>query len=399
MKIKILFALLIIASNALAQTDIKELFCVDTILKAKNILLQDTRFGNTVFDESEGQVVFNLSSDDKHETPVGIYHKTTHQYQEINLHIPKTITIDEKSSIKNIRLTKEYIVVFYHDFYFTFDINKEHTKAMFKSITYLNNDFENYFVTPDNYIICSLVYNRSIGEKVQIAKYKLFETEPVRHIEPAFDCIALSHFSPNHWVDVNEDYIAFTQACNYQTTIYNHDLKVVTTLNRNIPEWKPLNADTAKLFSDKTPSEIFKTLGPVNTNKISKVEGVWWLNKNTLMLRYYLSNVKEAPLPDHYWDIYHIENTKATLLDSNIKDGGIRLAINDTTTKCNYYLLSWTTECFIKNNTFITIKPTAPIPYFNRRLGDIFEEQNKYMKAKAPFSGIWIYEWNTKKVK
>lgn len=399
MKTKILIILLCIAGNLPAQTDIKELFCVDTILKADNILLKDTRFGNTVFDEFEGQLVFNLSSDDKQEMPIGIYHKTTHRYKEINLHIPKQTIIDEKNKICNIRLTKEYIFIFCFNFYLAFQIDKEHTKATFKSVTNLTRKFEHYYITADNYIICSTVYNTAIGEKVQIAKYRLFETEPVIHIEPAFDCIALSHFSPNNWVDINDEYIAFTQACNYQTTIYNHNLKVITTISRNIPEWKSLNADTAKLFNDKTPSEIFKTLGPLNTNKISKVEGVWWLNKNTLMLRYYLSNVKDAPLPDHYWDIYHIENTKAILLDSNIKDGGIKLEVNDTATKCNYYLLSWTNECFIKNNTFISIKPTAPVNYFNRRLGDIFEEQNKYMKAKAPFSGIWIYEWNNKKVK
>lgn len=396
MKIKLLTAVFFLVNCLSAQNDLKDIFCVDTMFKVDKIQLKDIKFGDIVFDELGNDVVFTLSTSDNMELPVGIYNTVNKSYREVLVYIPKIVQLSERSKIANIRLLKEYLIIFYQDFYVTYHFDIGNLAIKLKEVTKLKRNYFQYFISKDNTIIGSMVYNTSVGEKVYLSKYKLFDSEPLLHIEPQFDCISLSHFSPNHWVDVNDDYIAFSQACDYKIIIYNHDLKEITQLTRDVKDWKRLSKDSAEYFNTKTAGEILKALTKINMNKISKIEGVWWLNNKTLMVRYLLA---KEPISERNWDIYRMDENRAILTNSDIKDGSVKLNVEDTTTKCNFYLLSWFNECFIKNNKIIMLKPTANITYFGRKLKDVFDEQNKYMKEKSPFSGMWIYECNEKKIR
>jgi hypothetical protein len=397
MKRQFFVIFLIIINNLNAQNDIKNFFCVDTIIKSEKILLKDISSGEIVFDINKEFIAYNLTTENKNIIPIGIYKKLNKSYIELNLIIPDSIKINEKSNIVNIRLSKNFIIVFYSNFYITFNINFNNSTANFNEITYLEREYGQFHLIKDSLIFCYKIYNSSGGEKVYLSKYNLFKKTPIKNIKPVFDCILLSHFSPNNWIDINENYIAFSQACDYNITIMNHDFEEISVLKREINEWKRLNKDTIALYNEKRPYQIIRDINNINSHNISKIEGVWWLNDKTLLVRYYLSENPNDIISNRYFDIYNVENNTNKLIYSNLKDGGVKLSVEDTTTKCNYYLLSWTNESFIANNSFIILKSTAPIDYFNKTLGDVFKEQNKYMKSNPPFTGIWIYKWNEKK--
>lgn len=399
MKNKILIFAIFFANLAHSQSDIKELFCVDTILRVNNLLLKDIHSSGIAFGINNENIVFNLSSDDKNNIPIGFYDKTKKVYNETILKVPDSILIDERNNIVSIKKTNRYVIVFFTKYYITFNFSLEKLESSFRSITHFDKDFGQYYVKNDSLLFCYKSYNSFSGAKVYISKYKLFENTPIKHIEPNFDCIALSHFSPNHWIDVNDNYIALTQACDYKVTIYNHDLEPIKTINREITEWKRLNKDTIDIYNNKRPMQILKDLNFTNSHRISKVEGVWWLNEKTLLIRYYLSEDANLPLSPRYFDVYTFENNTYKLTYSKVIDGGVRLAVNETSTKCNHYLLSWTNECFISKNNYIIMKPTVAIDYFNRNLGDVLNEQSQVMKTKPPYTGIWIYKWNDEKNK
>lgn len=399
MKIILIIFSVLLFNNINAQNDIKDFFCVDTILKMDKIFLKDISSREIVFEIKNDAIYFNLSSENKNNIPIGIYNKTKKSYFELGLNIPNNIPISERSNIINIRVSNKYIIIFYSKYYVTFNLNIEKLEANFEKITYLDKDYGQYYLIKDSIIFCYKVYNSSIGEKVYISKYNLFESHPVKHIEPKFDCILLSHFSPNHWIDINEKNIVFSQACDYSISILNHDFEIVSNVNRKISNWKRLNNDTVEIYNEKRPMQILKELSLTNSHKISKIEGVWWVNDKTFIVRYYLSENPNEPLSTRYFDIYKLKGNEYKLSYSDLKDGGIKLNVEEVTTKCNSYLLSWTNECFISNKQYIILKSTAPIEYFNRKLGEVFDEQSKYMKVKPPFTGIWIYKWNETKNK
>jgi hypothetical protein len=386
-------------NNINAQNDIKDFFCVDTILKIDKILLKDISSREIVFEVKNDVIIFNLSSENKNSIPIGIYNKTKKSYSEIDLNVPNNITISERSNIINIRVSNKRIIIFYSRYYLTFNLNIDKLEATYENITYLDKDYSQYYLIKDSIIFCYKVYNSSIGEKVYISKYNLFENRSIKHIEPKFDCILFSHFSPNHWIDINENSIVFSQACDYSISVLNHDFEVVSNINRKISNWKRLNDDTVEIYNNKRPMQILKDLSFINSHKASKIEGVWFINDTTFVVKYYLSENPDQPLSTRYFDIYILKDNVYKLDYSNLTDGGVKLNIDEITKKCNSYLLSWTNECLFSNNQFIILKSTVPIEYFNRKLGEVFNEQSNYMKSKPPYTGVWIYKWNETKNK
>jgi len=258
----------------------------------------------------------------------------------------------------------------------------------------------------DSTFISSFVYNTSLPqEKVIISKFKVNESEPQKSISPKFDCIEFSHFAPNHWIEIKEKYIAFSQACDYRINIYNHNLDLLDSIILMDTNWVKMNGDTLdglrKHLYGSDPHYLIKKLNSFN-NKISKVEGVWFMNETDLLVRYYMPKLNQdsnSNLPQVFFDAYRIKQNNGASIGHDIifkrfMDGSDKLNVEDTVNRCNTYVLSWMHPSFFLKNYIIVLKPTGYIEYFNKPLREILKKQNESFMKSQPKTGLWIYKKN-----
>jgi hypothetical protein len=380
------------------------MFCLDTILVNQRIALKDLKGPNIVFTQFKKGIIHTNSIKVKNTVPITIL-DTNLNLTEITLKIPDSIDIDNRNGIFGIGVGEKNLFLFYGTFYFLFDFSVEKKIASFKQIVNLNRTYNNYYVLNDSTFISTFLYNTSLPQdKVIISKFLANKTEPIKSVYPNFDCIEFSHFAPNHWFEINEKYIAFSQTCEYKITIFDLDLNVVDSIIKFEPKWSKINQDTLKNLRENknanNPHYIIKHLGSIN-HKISKVVGVWLLNGNKLFVRYQMpkENNDTFEPPQIYFDVYQLIQKEDRFVDHktlsvNIKDGNKRLNVADTVQKCNTYLLTWMHKTFFLKDYIIILKTTVDINYFNRPLREIIKEQNEVLLNTQPKTGLWIFKWD-----
>lgn len=397
MKLSIFVILSIIPIKWSFSQDIKSKFFLENIYLAKNIALNEIRVGRPLKLTQFGSYIIYYSPDKNNRINQLTFLDTGYNATDIKCILPDSIDVDYRSIVHNISITASCIFIFYYNGYILFNYNLNKRSAVFIKRVNLTKKYNNYYLQNDSILICSQLYNTgNTTNDVYVSKYIVGDSYPVKTVYPKFDCIELSHFQPNHWLDISSSGVFLSMACSYKIYWYNHDLVLVDSLERNITGWDNILSDTVykSIKGNSNPHAVISKLSYINDYKGSKVEGVWGMG-DIVLLRYCLHSQGEDSftIAQRYYDIYKLDRRTShfMLLDTCLMDAGLKLQMEDTVTRYNTYLMSWNYNSFFLNNHLVIVKPTADISYLNSTLRHIFRKQKEYFEKKKPYVGLWFF--------
>lgn len=124
----------------------------------------------------------------------------------------------------------------------------------------------------------------SSATKTVLGKYNI-KNRNVKSINPKFDHIEFSHFSPNKWVSFGNQYNVFSQTSSYKIDIYDNELNVIDSIKHIKSDWKKINEDTLDhIISQKTSAKsLIYLLEPIE-DTLCRIESVYLLNDNILLV-------------------------------------------------------------------------------------------------------------------
>lgn len=257
-------------------------------------------------------------------------------------------------------------------------------------------------IKEDGSVVGANIYERSRSESeknslIHTYKFSNNQLELTNSFYPFFEDIEFSHFSPNHWISTNDKYITISQTTSYDISIFDRSGKLKYQFKRDKPDWVHMDENAILRIRKNVPINhsaiTIDSLQKYNDRKISRVEGVWFVNKDTLAVRYYLYDTA-SKMKVRYFDFYRIEDEKEILLKCCLVDGKFPINIKKIVTKDNFDILTWNYNNCIYNNELILIKDFAPINYLDRQWVEIKKEEEAYYKNNDPVISVLIFSIN-----
>jgi hypothetical protein len=324
-------------------------------------------------------------------------------FRAVSSELKNEIYSSEPSAIS---VNKDFIVLSYFKkiafFRFVLNNNKEIENILFHKIFNVPETFKFLEFRNDTDLLCGRIYNRSrknSKENTIIQRYTVSNDSIKLHVtfNPEFENVEFSHFSPNHWISSNNKLIVVSQTTEYKLSFFDYSGNFLFNHIDTKPNWVKLNEERIKKIRSSVPINyaalLIDSLREVNDKLISRIEGVWFLNNDSLVVRYYIFDCI-SNMRIRYFDVFKLYNSKLELIYSDLQDGKFPLAINEIVSKSNYDILSWNYMNYIGRNQILMLKNYAPINYLNRSWLEIKKEEENYYKENDPIPSLLIFNYN-----
>jgi hypothetical protein len=308
------------------------------------------------------------------------------------------------SEAHTIAANSNYIFVVYFKILATFKIIKNSNTIVgiefYKSLN-IPESYNYLSVNESNEIVGANIYNRSKSNQeqnslVHIYRFNDDKLEKQVSFNPKFNNVEFSHFNPHHWISDNSKYIACSQTTTYEVNIYDKNGNWKYRFDCKKSGWVEMDKKTMNKFKetipDNFPGILIDSLSKYNDKFISRIEGVWFINEDSLLVRYYMYD-SISKLKIRYFDLYKVNDGSAILLAENMIDGKFPIDIYKIVTKTNFDMLTWNYSNLISNNEIIITKNFAPIShYLGRAWTDIKKEEEQFYKNNDPLFSIIIFK-------
>ncbi|MDQ3073127.1 MAG: hypothetical protein M3Q97_07695 [Bacteroidota bacterium] len=229
-----------------------------------------------------------------------------------------------------------------------------------------------------------------------ISVYNLRKNKSQKEIHPEFDHIEFSRFAPNHWISACSDKILFSNTSDYKITIYNMDLKPVDSFTRQLEGWVRMPEQKLQYLRAVIPQQetgmFFDSFSVYNDHLISRVEGAWFLNDTTILVRYYKYD-STANRKLRYFDVYRQRKGVWTLTTSDIIDCPAKIDVEKVVSKANAELMSWNYYTEMGSGKIAVFRGYADIAYLGGTWKEIKISELDYYKENDPLWAIFIYRF------
>jgi len=256
-------------------------------------------------------------------------------------------------------------------------------------------------VNESNELICSNIYDkRGLKDEhisiIDIFHYDEGQLHKVLSFYPDFSGVEFSHFLPQHWVSVSSKNIAVSQTTRYEIGIYDKKGNELYSIQIKKPEWIQMQKDVLSRLRRELPVNnsriLIDSLKPYNDKKISRIEGIWFLNNDSLLVSYFNYDFSKN-MKLRYFDLYKVEKKSAKILFSSLIDGNFPIEINKIVTKSNFDILTWNYESEISDNEIYLIRNYAPIfPYTGKKWSVLKNEEEEYYKNNKPVLSLFVFK-------
>ncbi len=394
--------------NLSYSQEIGDIFTLDTIVGITDLPIKNINpnFNSKITSNKSFYIVHTFTRYKTDEFCFTLIDKTKKTYKHF---------ISQSKELKNrIYSSEAHTIAANDNFIFVVYFNLLATFKIVKTNNAVNRiDFYKFFTIPESYnylsanesneIFGANFYNRSKNKhelNSLLHAYKLIDTNLINEwaITPRFKNIEFSYFSPNHWLSNSGKYIVSSQTTSYDLDVYNIEGKFKYRFNAKKVNWVEMDDKAIKKIRETIPSnfpgKLIDSLKRYNDKQISRIEGVWFINEDSLLVRYYLYD-SLSKLKIRYFDLYHINDDSATLLVGNLVDGRFPVNINKIITKNNFDMLSWNHENLIANNEIVIVKNYAPISNFvGKPWREVKKEEEDFYEKNAPIFTLIIFKLN-----
>lgn len=215
-----------------------------------------------------------------------------------------------------------------------------------------------------------------------------------------FDGIAFTHFEPNHFIDATENNILFAQTIHYQITIYDTAFQINKEIKREAENWKLMDTATLKGIAKSIPSgravDLIDALVPYHNGKISRVDGTWFVNDTTILVRYYMPIESQDFMKyKYYFDVWTktIISSEWTLLYRDLTDEDHLNTTKHILTKNDIPLKSWINSFYVGSTHALVLKNVAKVFPYGDSYVNVKAKQKEYIKQNNPVTAIYFYKF------
>jgi hypothetical protein len=244
-------------------------------------------------------------------------------------------------------------------------------------------------VTGKNFLL-SEFYNMHPLEKQfnsSVLIYDPVENLFLKEIHPALPCIAFSHLK-KEWIANNTAYIAIADPCGYRISLYDTQLRLITSINGPDSSWRkvkgnkiPFNTDVSTIH----PRQIVDRLLTFQ-DSVNRIEKIFFLNDSTLLVSITGFGLKD---PQRRIDSWHL-GEKINLTSSKIINPQfIRWPDPDI-----HFNLPFASKINIKNNKIIYLSDTdfTLSPGQDKNNFEILK--NNYYIDHDPYFTLFIFDYS-----
>jgi len=385
--------------------NIGDLFEMDTLILIKNLPYKDInpRHNVLISSNSTHYILYSFmrfKSDSFHFTLISKDKKIIKTYS-VKSKVLQTLVNNYEP--RSITANTNYIYVSYFNILARFRI-------IYESGLICSLEFQNVFLLPEPYnyisvkdsnrILCAEVYNNSRADDKQnsVIKQFIFCEEKLvleMSIYPDFKDIEFSHFNPNHWISNNSQLIVVAQTSFYEIIIYDKSGNKRYALKQNKSGWVQMDEEKISKFRKIIPEDnlglMIDSLSKYNDKLISRIEGIWFINEDSLLVRYYKYD-STVDFKIRYFDLYRIDEKKAELIGRSMVDYSFSEDINRIITRKNFEMNTWNSRNEIASNEIVIVRNFAPIvPYINRSWRLMKLEEEEYYKGNNPLLTVVIF--------
>ena len=303
-------------------------------------------------------------------------------------------------NIMSFSINNKYCVLLFFEGFVIFNILNNNFLSYKYSDT-LVNKYE-YVKILNNKILFGRCYNYFREDKsfnkVELALYDIETQKFLKKINPYFKAIEYSHIQPNHWIDANERFIAFSQTIDFKITIYDSNLNKLFEMKRQPKNWKNIEESLYKTFSNenpKYPKNIIRLLEEIEKLDGSRIEAVQFINDSLLMVCFRPWKKELKNKHGFCYDLFYIKKDGYILKKKDILE--FNPDENETCSSLNYPFFSvYYIPCFIKNYAInVSIGAKAYLEYqIGKSYKIINEERNKYIRNNGLSYIMKIYKLN-----
>lgn len=211
--------------------------------------------------------------------------------------------------------------------------------------------------------------------------------------------IEFSHFDPRHWIDALPGKMLVAQTLAYDIAVLDSALAETGRIRREVPGWKQM--DTAKLreIASSVPrfqaKALIEELEPFHNGKISRVDGAWFINDTSVLVRYYMPVKTPGFMKyEYYYDVWVKKQDTWSIQNQDLTDNDTHLAADAgrMISKQEVPVLGWANPVCMKENTIITLRTMPDVLPYNKTPDQLRKEEASYYKLKNPLLGVCIYK-------
>ncbi len=270
--------------------------------------------------------------------------------------------------------------------------------------TYIHNYEKSWFDKQSFRIYFARNYNLLVPindfKKTEITIFDINENKFVKTINPYFNCIEFTHFSPLELIDVGNKFIVFSQTVEYQIEIYDKNLNKLFVAKRNPNTWIP--TDTTKLVTLRSKydtlhaSTIIRELDDYDKPG-SRIKVIRFIDDTTFAVFYTASNTNEKISNVSYFDLWTISKNGLQLILKDIKISPPSLDDNCDISNYPFYPLFNPPIFYYNEVVSIATGSSAEIMFqLGKPYGQIKKESNEYIIKNDLNSLIQFFKFKLK---
>jgi len=392
-KIKTIFYLFILLSNSLFSQKIQELVSPDTLINTSIKVESTWEKPVTAFYDNKIWIYQPLW--DGNDSVLFIrYDLKKHSFDSIVGFVPNLFLRIKNPRVNTLSINDSYCVLTYLNALVVF--NMKNNRLEFNKISPLNETYSYSDIHGDS-IFFGKVFNYHPLDEANKTAFVIYDIKKdvfLNYVNPEFENIEFSNFFGYHWIDSKKDKIIFSQTTSYKISVFTSDFKKVNEISRpSVKNWVSFNNKVMERFRKKISpdnvKDLIDSLLPYHQT-VSRVEGVYFCNDSTIMVRYIPANHVKKNNQRNY-DFWRFKKNKWVLLYSDFQDQDI---VDNSTVinKNNYSLEGYNFNSYFYGEYLIQVRASVPIYPFGKTLKKYNQEVEKYLSRNNPEIVIAVFK-------
>jgi len=306
----------------------------------------------------------------------------TYTKQLINIYVPGISFKILSPNIKNFDINDSALVILFHNNCFAY-FKLKNKNYVFDFIEPLQYSFQDIRLLPNSRLLIYNNYNShptGNPDKTILHVYNCKTHKIQASARPHFNNIAFSHFSPNHWIDVNANSIMLSQTSSYRISFFDFNLTKINEFAHSENDWVYADTNYINILEGIkpriSPKDIIDRLSPME-DSVSRIEAIYTLSPTQLLVRKTPANSKRLNRLRTY-DVLKL-NSKSNIWKIALRDiTDKKPDENEVITKQNFPINSVFHEVSFNQSYYIKLLPRFT-PF---QLGKSIKE-NKALEEKA----------------
>lgn len=306
----------------------------------------------------------------------------------------KKLTSHYYSSIEFILSNEDWIIIgIFDEMYF---FNKEGKLITIEPLKYYTT-FAKFLDSERILLAENYNFNSKKKPDTYLGIYNVETFSFDKLIFPRFKVIQYTQIAPNHWFDVKNEKVIFSQTIEYFVTIYDNNLNEVGSIDFTDSAWRKVNEDVLGSNSIKRKSGIEAITELLKyENNVSRIRQVHFINDTTILVysqKMIANNIEFTQ--EYVFDILKYQNCKWVFYRENLKDE----FQNGKITNENYPIFKdkLSREMIIFDSLLFTFNLDSPIYPTGLSRKDYVKESNDYFFDNSPSLMMSIYSLNLRR--